>query len=80
MSRDPGQHRLEVEQVERFHVELAVEAQALAGVDEVRASLRQHARYFVRHRCTTTHTHTQYDNDNDSERFSRVHSRQTELN
>ena len=58
MSRDPGQHRLEVEQVERFHVELAVEAQALAGVDEVRASLRQHARYFVRHSCTTTHTHT----------------------
>jgi len=43
-----------VEQVERLHVELAVESQTLAGVDEVRAAFCQHPRHFVRH-CTSRH-------------------------
>ena len=42
-----------VEEVERLHEELAVEPQSFAGVDEVGASLRQHPRHFMRHRCNS---------------------------
>lgn len=45
-----------VEQVERFHEELAVESKALAGVDEVGAAFCQHPRYFMRHCCSRRRT------------------------